>query len=489
MTFMFRQVCYLLAFAACWTIAAAGQPPTEAGDSPGLDLASAGEWPLERIQFKGGSVRHGLVRAPQPEELSTAETVTFQSVHRRPGQPMYLVRSPYSMETVAKIDYLPAQERAKLIERLDQYQNLDTLEAQQMDQLVLKPSERGGPQWVYDTSPWFRLESWTDERMTRKSILRIEQIFAAYSEILPPRTKPQQPLRIQLYGSMREYHAFQKGLDYRFQNPAVYVPKLNVLAAGSELTAYANRLAEVDRRHAAIQARYDQLAAAMPAELRKLSEDLEKSGVPPAERRNTRLAAERKWKQELADVRLRIEAIERSNDAQFKLVTGEMFARLSHEAFHAYLENSVYPQAQYDVPRWLNEGLAQVFEDGLLELGTLRLDAPSPNRLAALQTDLPRTPQLSLAELLTADSGAFLVAHPTNAQASQRHYLYSWGLAHYLAVREPILEVSRLDRYVDRRNQESNPIARFEQLIGTPLAQFEARWREEILALKAPNKP
>jgi hypothetical protein len=29
-----------------------------------------------------------------------------------------------------------------------------------------------------------------------------------------------------------------------------------------------------------------------------------------------------------------------------------------------------------------------------------------------------------------------------------------------------------------------NPIARFEQLIGMPLAEFEQKWREELLALK-----
>jgi hypothetical protein len=325
--------------------------------------------------------------------------------------------------------------------------------------------------------------------MTRRSIVRIEQIFAAYSEILPPRTRPQQPLRILLYGSMRDYFAFQKGLDYRFHNPAAYIPKTNLLTAGSELTAYAQRLAEVDRRHAAIQAQYDTLAVAMPAELRKLSDDLEKSGVSAEERRNIRLASERMWKQELANIKLRIQAIERSNTAQFDLVTREMFARLYHEAFHGYLENFVYPQEAHDVPRWLNEGLAQVFEDGILELGTLRLDAPNPKRLAALQADLQLSPRLSLAEVLTADAAAFLVAHPTNVKPSERHYLYSWGLAHYLAVREPILEIARLNHYVASRNRETDPIVRFEQLIGLPLAEFEAKWRAELLAAPTPTPP
>jgi hypothetical protein len=162
--------------------------------------------------------------------------------------------------------------------------------------------------------------------------------------------------------------------------------------------------------------------------------------------------------------------------------------RLYHEAFHAYLENFVYPHEQFDVPRWLNEGLAQVFEEGLLELGTLRLDAPGRKRLMALQADLAGNTPLSLPDVLMADAQTFLVYHRTEAQTSQRHYLYSWGLAHYLAVREPILESARLDRYVKGASLQSDSVARFEQLVAMPLAQFEQRWRADMLALKPSDK-
>jgi hypothetical protein len=53
-----------------------------------------------------------------------------------------------------------------------------------------------------------------------------------------------------------------------------------------------------------------------------------------------------------------------------------------------------------------------------------------------------------------------------------------------LAVREPVLEKSRLDLYVDNRLGVSDPVARFEQLIGMPIAQFEAKWRADVLAAK-----
>jgi hypothetical protein len=483
---MLKTANFLLALIVCGAAAAVGQTPP--ADPPsGLDLAAVARWPLERLELKGGKVVYGFVRAR--ELYDSAETVPFEIVQRPAGRPMNTLVRSFPKESIAKVDFLPALERAQLIERLEWFHNRGAYQSQELAQLVLKQGRPGGPKWIYEDGPWFRLESWADKQMTRLSILRIEQMFAAYSEILPPRTRPKQPLRIMLFGSMREYADFQVQLKYRVGNPALYVPKSNLLAAGSELTAYSSRLAEVRRRHAAIKAQYNKLAAEMPAAIKKLSDDLEKSGVAADKRRDLRLEALRKWKDELAEVDRSMQAIERSNTAQFDRVSREMLARLNHEAFHAYLENFVYPHDQTDVPRWLNEGLAQMFEEGQLELGTLRLDAPGKKRLAALQADLRSENQAAsrtLAELLTADARSFLAWHSTSAEVSQQKYLYSWGLAHYLAVRQPILDTARLDQYVDSNRGEQSPIARFEQFVGMPLAEFAPHWRKEMLAIKAP---
>jgi len=479
---------YLPAFVMCCAVAAAWQDGSQADRSTAFDPAAAAQWPLERLQRKDGSVFEGAVLPRRPRDK--ADDVAFAILRRPRGRPMYLVVRTFSKQSIAKIDRLPEDQRAQLIERIELFRNrpVEEVEKFEMGKLELKSGDPAQAPWIYDSGPWFRLESWTDQEMTRRTIVRIEQIFSAYSEIMPARAKPPRPLRIVLFGSMREYSEFQSQLGFRIANPAVYFPKLNVVAAGSELSAFAGRLEDVRRRHAAIRAQYEQMAAAMPKELKRLADDLEKNGVKASERRATVLAAQRKWKQELADVVAKMDAIERSNSAQFKLVTNEMLMRLYHEAWHAYLENFVYPQDKFDVPRWLNEGLAQIFDEGLLELGTLRLDAPSARRLAALQADLRAVPRLSLAELLTADARSFLVAHPTDVQVSERNYLYSWGLAYYLAVHEPALETALLNHYVDRRQATVNPIVRFEALVGMPLDEFEQKWRAEMLAMKGAEK-
>ena len=101
-------------------------------------------------------------------------------------------------------------------------------------------------------------------------------------------------------------------------------------------------------------------------------------------------------------------------------VAGRMFTRLAHEAFHAYLETYVYPRQVYDVPRWLNEGLAQTFEVGLLESDSLRIDTPNAVALAQLQSDLRSARPLELSELLGAGSNTFLSAHTSAGEAASR---------------------------------------------------------------------
>ncbi len=445
----------------------------------GRDLADASRWPLEQIALKDGRTFEGLALARSERE------VQFEVVSRPRGRPMYLVVRRFPAASIASLKPLADPERTELAARIEHFKKRAERESLEVGKIQLTPSTEQGS--LNYRGPWFELESRTDESMTRRTILRLEQIFTAYSEILPTRASQDRPLKILLYGSMRDYSAFLNQHDYRFENPAVFIPRLNTLAAGSELSAYAARLADVHRKHEKIRRQFREKGAAMPGELQKLARDLEAQKVPAPERKTIVAAAQRNWDQEQAEAHRRMEVLERENAAQFDEITRKMFTRLFHEAFHAYVENFVYPQEKCDVPRWLNEGLAQVFEEGILELGALRLDAPSRKRLAAMQADLRSHPRLALAELLRADGRAFLVAHPTDAKTSQRYYLYSWALAYYLAVREPVLETEKFNRYVDARARTIDPIARFEQLVGVPLDRFESNWREELLALKPPD--
>jgi hypothetical protein len=454
----------------------------------GLVLSNVGEWQFEKLHLKNGRTLPGLIKG----EDSTG--VDFLEIRQPAGRPMFLVMFwRFPTDKIDHLTRLPEADRKLLMARIDAFKNRSRDEEEGQAKIHLEHSgasddgvwHYGSETWLMpDKRPWLLLDSTADEETTRRSINRIEQMFAAYSEILPPRTRPVRPLLINLFGTVREYTEFLPTLGLKMRNPAVFVTGENRLAAGSELSAYAQQLKMVRLQHARLRQDYDRRAALMPGQLANLRAALVVGGFPLNQQHAIVQLAQSRLKDELEEINRQINAAERLNLDQFDKLTAGMFTRLFHEAFHAYLENYVYPQRDHDMPRWLNEGLAQIFETGQLEAGTLRLDAPDASRLEHLQADLQSVEPLSLADILTANGSQFLVFHPGGEAASQRYYLYSWGLAYYLAFRQPVLETAALDRYVDRAAASSAPVARFEKLVGMPLKQFEARWRAEMLRMK-----
>ncbi len=456
------------------------QPAANAkAPSGGLVLSNVGEWQFEKLHLKNGRTLPGLIKGED------SSGVDFLEIRQPAGRPMFLVMFwRFPTDKIDHLTRLPEADRKLLLERIDAFKNRSRDEEEGQAKIHLEHSgaaddgvwHYGSETWLMpDKRPWLLLDSTADEETTRRSINRIEQMFAAYAEILPPRTRPVRPLTIKLFGTVREYNDFLPTLGLTVRNPAVFVTGENRLAAGSELSAYSQQMKMVRLEHKKLREDYDRRAALMPDQLAALRKQLIVGRFPLNEQRTIMQSAESHWKEELDGINRAINAAERTNLAEFDKLTARMFARLFHEAFHAYLENYVFPQRDHDVPRWLNEGLAQIFETGQLEAGTLRLDAPDAGRLDRLQADLQSVEPLSLAEILSADGSQFLVLHPGGEAASQRYYLYSWGLAYYLAFRQPVLETAALDRYVDREAVKTAPVNRFEKLVGMPLKQFEAR--------------
>jgi hypothetical protein len=98
-----------------------------------------------------------------------------------------------------------------------------------------------------------------------------------------------------------------------------------------------------------------------------------------------------------------------------------------------------------------------------------------------LQEELADTNPLGVRDVLAAQENEFLTVH--REDTAQRHYLYSWGLAYYLAYERNLLTGDAMDQYVANEGN-FGPTARFVRLIGTPLQKFEQLWRTAMLELK-----
>ncbi len=427
----------------------------------------------ERVELLGDGACDGFV------ESQDDDWVHLMLIRRSPGRPAYLVIQTFDRASVSAVVPLRPDQRPRVRQWVEQFRNRARIEAGRMEAVRLEPLTDNGNHYQHYHGRWFTLDSTADQPTTRRIIVRIEQIFTAYRQILAPRTDSQRPLRLVVLSSMDEYQAYLGRLGLQIRGPACFIQNHNLVVAGSELARYAAEMAHVNKQHEQLRDELERLEKELPARLEKIGRQLRKEGAPRSEIGRLLTAERRKFEKQIEQKNAELTRCDRENARAFQNVTRQMFARLYHEAFHAFLENYVFPSRTHDVPRWLNEGLAVVLEGGLLEAGLLRVDAPNREVLRRLQADLAAAKPLPLAAVLAADQQAFVADHD-----SDRYYAYSWGLAYYLTFQRHLLTSPALTQYVQHGPDQASPTQRFQKLVGTPPAQFEQQWREYILQLR-----
>jgi hypothetical protein len=278
--------------------------------------------------------------------------------------------------------------------------------------------------------------------------------------------------------SLADYHALAKGRGLTLFNPAFYDPARNQVVCGSDLGRLSDELTRVRAHHA------------------KLGADLKARRAELAKAYRGRVPAE--LLAPLADAEKRVGQSEAQNERTFARVRERLFSRLSHEAFHAYLGTFVYPTgegtagrdpARVELPRWFNEGLAQVFETAIVEVGELRVGRADPARVQAVRNALARDELLGLAELLRSTPRQFLVNHARGDQVSDRHYLASWALAFYLTFDRQVLGTEALADYLRSLHDGTDPVVAFRALVGKPLPDFEKDYRASLIKLGGRRGP
>jgi hypothetical protein len=349
----------------------------------------------------------------------------------------------------------------------------------------------------YDNGTHFRLFSTAQRDIVERAVVRLEEIYAAYTLHLPPR-KPLRrhdlaakvhPIRqlfaapefaepplfhkstttILLVQSLDEYREMLRSSGRNILNPAFYDADHNEVVCASELQELGARLEQIRREHE----RQQEWIRKEEGKLELLPAGAVRDGVT----------------KQIAAAKAEIIRVNAENDARFRKATQELFQTLAHEAFHAYLANFVYPPGEHQVPRWLNEGLAQVFETTVIENGVPRFNAPDPLRLERLRLAFaatrPEDGVVPLTDLLRSGPEQFLVSSSSlsSRRIAARHYLTSWALAYYLTFDRQLLGTRALDQYVEALTHEVDPLEAFAQLVGQPLARFEEDFHEFLKKL------
>ncbi|HEY8503558.1 MAG TPA: DUF1570 domain-containing protein, partial [Gemmataceae bacterium] len=421
----------------------------------GRGAAVAPEWEFDVVRLKNGAEVAGLIVRESPAGIE------FQIVRRKPGRPTVVVATHFRRSEVAGVRRLSAEQRQRLKERLAELDPTGKSERARMEEIEFEPAEWGGePKAALRyVSDYFTLTSNAPEAVVRRAAVRLEQVYAAYLRFLPPRHPGGSPTSVLLVDSREEYQKLLRRDGREFLNPAFYEPSANRIVCLSDLRKLGRDVEEVRRKHARLWAEL----ADQERELRRLF-----AGSP---------ADLARYLQPLRETRLRIVRATRANDAILDRAAERLFALLYHEAFHAYLANFVYPAGAGEgasMPRWLDEGLAQIFETALVEAGELRVGHADRRRLEKARELLRDGGLVPVRDLLRCGPGAFRVVHLNDRAAADRTYVTCWALAFYLTFERRLLGTEAMDAFVRSEAPPADAPAAFEQLVGQPLERFEA---------------
>jgi hypothetical protein len=417
--------------------------------------ASTPDWPFDVLTLKKGPVHKGLLL----EE--TADGVRFKIIRRVPGRPTVWLTVAFQRADVQKLEKLSDEERAALKAKLEEIDPSPEAEARRVEKLDLKTVDWQGKKDAglrYD-SDYFSLVSDAPEEVVRRAAYRLENVYAAYARFLPPRYPGGSPTVIHVHQTLAGYQKVVPGGE-AIQNPAFYDPGANRVVCGTDLQKLGDDLARF--RQEAKRA-LDELAK-QEAEVKRLY------GKKPELPRHL---------QPIQESRTQIERVAKANEAAFERATRQLFQTLYHEAFHAYVGCFVYPPAKDrddcpgELPRWLNEGMAQVFETAVFEAGELRLGRADRARLDKAQDALAKKELPPLKDILTAGPKVFVVAHAGQRPGADRAYVATWAAAAYLMFDRRVLGSADLDEFVKAVNCGRDPIPAFEKLVSQSPTEFE----------------
>jgi hypothetical protein len=435
--------------------------PTLAGPSANPD------WAFDVLKLKNGVVHKGLLVD------EGKDGVRFQIIRRLPGRPTVWLTVAFKKDDVLKLEKLTDDQRAALKAKLEDIDPSPEAEARRADRIDLQvvdwnAKKKAGLRYESD---YFTLVSDAPEEVVRRAAYRLENVYAAYARFLPPRYPGGAPTVIQVHQSFDGYQKAVPG-GAGLQNPAFYDPSANRVICGTDLKKLGDDLAQF---RAEAKPFLDELA-------KKEAEVIRLYGKKPELPRHLK---------PLQEQRAQVEKAAKTNEAAFERATRQLFQTLYHEAFHAYVGNFVYPPAGKshpdcpgELPRWLNEGMAQVFETALFEAGELRIGHADRNRLEKAHDLSAKKEFPPLKDVLTAERDVFVVNHAGKRPVADRMYLATWALASYLMFDRRVLGTTALDEFVKAVCMGGNPVKAFETLVGQPLSEFEAAFQSWLRRLR-----
>jgi len=101
---------------------------------------------------------------------------------------------------------------------------------------------------------------------------------------------------------------------------------------------------------------------------------------------------------------------------------------LQHEGFHQFVYFFIGP----NIPQWVNEGLAQYFEDARIRGENIKLGDPNPRRVRFLEQAYRQNKLMPMEKILTLSMKQWNRRLNKSPLASKRIYAQSWSMVYFL---------------------------------------------------------
>jgi hypothetical protein len=161
---------------------------------------------------------------------------------------------------------------------------------------------------------------------------------------------------------------------------------------------------------------------------------------------------------------------------------------LQHEAFHQFAYNAISP----DLPIWLNEGLAQFFEEGLWNGAGFALGEVPPRRVRQLQSDIRAKRMIPFGDLLAMTDAQWARQLSASREQGTVQYNQSWAMVHFLVMAHTVrngetqlLYRSHLIDLLRLLHSGKSADEAFQTAFGNNIPAFEQRFSEYAASLTA----
>lgn len=157
---------------------------------------------------------------------------------------------------------------------------------------------------------------------------------------------------------------------------------------------------------------------------------------------------------------------------------------LQHEAFHQFAFNVI----SRDLPAWLNEGMAQIFEEAIWTGDGFWLGHVPPRRIRQLTADLQKNRTIRFELMLTMSPERWAMNLSESGELGATQYNQSWAMVHFLtfvadAQGNP-LHRARLINMLRLLHEGKEGVDAFQEAFSSNIRGFEDRFMEYAQTLR-----